>query len=74
MLRCSKTDFEKVDFSCGNPILETMAIALDRRLVRLCRHLSKNINCEAERWRVISWRFSGGKTANSRVFFADTHK
>ena len=49
-------------------LLETMAIALDRRLVRLCRHLSKNINCEAERWRVISWRFSSGKTANSRVF------
>ena len=24
--------------------LETMVIALDRRLVRLCRHLSKNIN------------------------------
>ena len=30
-------------------LLETMAIALDRRLVRLCRHLSKNMNCEAER-------------------------
>ena len=29
-------------------LLETMAIALDRRLVRLCRHLSKNINYEAE--------------------------
>ena len=30
-------------------LLETMAIALDRRLVRLCRHLSKNMNCEAKR-------------------------
>ena len=30
-------------------LLETMAIALDRRLVRLCGHLSKNMNCEAER-------------------------
>ena len=30
-------------------LLETMAIALDRRVVRLCRHLSKNMNCEAER-------------------------
>ena len=54
-------------------LLEIMAIALDRRLVRLCRHLSKNINCEAERWRVISWRFSSGKTANSRVFCRHTH-
>ena len=29
-------------------LLETMAIALDRRLFRLCRHLSKNMNRDAE--------------------------
>ena len=54
-------------------LLETMAIALDRRVVRLCRHLSKNMNCEAERYRAISWRFSSSKTANSRVFCRHTH-